>query len=220
MVAVIKAFTNKDELKTLEQIEAFLNQFQLNDQTMTEIEREFAIHGRDALKSYKFNTDDIAEFEKKFELEGREAFKRRCKFTEKELKQIEKDISKIPKTGKKSFEAKYKFLQEDVKEIEVSFKTNGLTRESLVHRFKLSEGELKELEENFAGFGREALMQKYKLRDSDMIELRKTIENFKQYTVPIQDTSSVIVAVMSHGDNGKVYGNILKQFQNEQCNFV
>ena len=220
MVAVIKAFTNKDELKTLEQIEAFLKQFQLNDQTMTEIEREFKTRGREALKSYKFNADDIAEFEKKFKIGGREAFKRRCKFTEREMEQIEKDISKISKTGEKSFEAKYKFSEEDVKEIEDSFKNNGLTRESLVHRFKFSEGEIKELEENFIRFGREVLMQKYKLRDSDMTELRKTIEEFKQYTVPIQDTSSVIIAVMSHGGNGNVYGNILKQSQNEQFNFL
>ena len=200
MVAVIKAFTNKDELKTRDQIEAFLKQFQLNDQTMTEIEREFATHGRDALKSYKFNADDITEFEKRFKIGGREAFIRRCKFTEREMKQIEEDISKIPKTGKKPFEAKYKFLEEDVKEIEASFKNNGLSRETLVHRFKFSEGELKELEENFAGFGREALKQKYKLSDSDMAELRNAIEELKQYTVPIQDTSSLIVAVMSHGD--------------------
>ena len=88
-----------------------------------------------------------------------------------------------------------------------------IERESLVHRSKPSEGEVKELEENFAGFGREALKQKYKLSDSDMAELRKAIEEFKKYTVPLQDTSSVIVAVMSHGGNGKVYGNILNNFR-------
>ena len=113
MVAVIKAFTNKDELKTLEKIEAFLKQFQLNDQTLTEIEREFAIDGSYALRGYKFNADDIAEFEKRFKIGGREAFKRRCKFTEREMKQMEEDISKIPMTGKKTFLRRIFFANQD-----------------------------------------------------------------------------------------------------------
>ena len=208
MVAVIKAFTNKDELITSEEIEAFLKQSQLNELTMKEIERDFAVHGTNALKRFGFNADDIAEFEKKFKVAGREAFKRRCKFTEREMKQIESDISKIPKTGKQAFEAKYKLVEEDINEIEASFRNNKLSRESLVHKFKLNEVELQELEQKFPVFGREALIQKYKLKDSDMRELRKAIEEFKQHTVPLRNTSSLIVAVMSHGENGKVYGNV------------
>ena len=124
MVAVIKAFTHKDDLKTPADIEAFLKQFQLNEHTMTEIEREFKKQGRNALKRYKFNADDISEFEKRFKNGGRDAFKRRCKFTDQEMEQIEEDISK------KSKKSKYKFLEKDVKEIESSFKNNGLSRES------------------------------------------------------------------------------------------
>ena len=206
-MAVIKAFTNKDELNTPEQIEAFLKQFQLNELTMKEIERNFERHGTNTLKRLKFNADDIAEFEKKFRVAGREAFKRRCKFTEREMKQIEFDISQIPRTGKQEFEAKYKLVEKNIDEIEDSFRNKELSRESLVQKFKLGDVELREIEQKFSGFGREALIQKYKLKDSDMRELRNTIEEFKQHTVPLHNTSSLIVVVMSHGEYGKVYGN-------------
>ena len=176
---------------------------------MKEIEGDFARHGKNALKRFKFNADDIAEFEKKFKIAGREAFKRRCKFTEREMKQIENDISKICKTGKQTFEAKYKLVEEDINEIEASFRNNEISRESLAHKFKLSDVELQEIEQKFQGFGREALIQKYKLKDSDMTELRNTIEEFKQHTVPLHNTSSLIVVMMSHGENGKVYGNVI-----------
>ena len=82
--------------------------------------------------------------------------------------ETDSDISKIPKTGKQAFEAKYKLVEEDINEIEASFRNNELSRESLVHKFKLNEVELQELEQKFSVFGREALIQKYKLKDSDI----------------------------------------------------
>ena len=211
---MIKAFTHKDDLKTPADIEAFLKQFQLNEHTMTEIEREFKKQGRNALKRYKFNADDISEFEKRFKNGGRDAFKRRCKFTDQEMEQIEEDISK------KIEEIQVQIPRKGCKRNWVQFQeTTDWARESLVRRFKLSEGEIKEVEKDFTVFGREALMQKYKLRDTDMAELKNTIQEFKQYRAPIRDTSSVIVAVMSHGRNGNVLGNVLNSFRTNNLIF-
>ena len=129
MLATAKAFINKDKLTSPEEIEAFLKQFQMDEQIMKELEKKFREEGKGALKDLKLNAEDIAKFERKF----------------------------------KSLE-------------------------------------------------RKAFIEKYKLDDSDMKLLRETIKNFNEYKIPLRDTSCSVVAIMSHGRNGKVYGETFYLF--------
>ena len=68
------------------------------------------------------------------------------------------------------------------------------------------------MQNKFKNFGREAFRQKYELNKDDIKHLKSSIHKFKKEITSFSDTSCLVVIVMSHGRNGKVYGKLKLTF--------
>ena len=66
----------------------------------------------------------------------------------------------------------------------------------------------KAVEGKFQKEGREDFAQKYKLTTKDARQLNKFIAEFAHNTPTLQDSSSLVIVLMSHGGNGRILGKL------------
>ena len=196
MVAVAKAFVRCDDIPP-DNYDNFIKQFQL---TPDDVER--MLEDKKLGETYMLTVEDIKDLEKGFEMSGRTAFKRKCKFNEEEMMQLEFDR----RLAKDEFEQKYKITTDFKKVISNGLFDDTVGREDFVSRSMLSKKEIDEVQNHFKNFGKEAFRKKYAFEDDDIKKLKESISNFKKQVRALKDTSCLVVIVMSHGRNGKVYG--------------
>ena len=208
MVAVAKAFARCDDIQP-ENYDDFTKQFQL-----TENDVEKMIEDKNLGRKYMLTVEDRKDLDEKFEMSGRAAFKRKCKFNEEEMMQLESDRRKM---GKDEFEQNYK-ITDDFKEVIVNgLKDDTFGRENFVCGSKLGKKEIDEIQNKFKNFGKEAFRQKYELSKDNIKQLKSSIDKFKTEITSFSETSCLVVIVMSHGINGKVYGKLKSNFYSGYC---
>ena len=128
MVAVAKAFARCDDIPP-ENYDDFTKQFQL-----TENDVEKMIEDKNLGRKYMLTIEERKDLKESFEMSGRATFKRKCKFNEEEMMQLESGRAKM---GKDEFEQNYK-ITDDFKEVIVNgLKYDNFGREDLVCRSKL-----------------------------------------------------------------------------------
>ena len=117
---------------------------------------------------------------------------------------MEEDKEKIPT---EEFQKKYVVRPEDRVEIDCAFKSDTIGRESFAKKIKFSTTEMEEWDEGFETFGREAFTKSRLLNAVEMEKLDQAIKNFKT-TENFAKANCVIVAIMSHGTDGLIFGRL------------
>ena len=88
MVAMAKAFSKQDSLKLKEQTEPFLEQFNLDEQKVMELEKEWRNDNESFALKYKFMKEELNEFENNFENLGMKAYAKKYRRDEQQIEQL------------------------------------------------------------------------------------------------------------------------------------
>ena len=186
MVAEVKAFLRKDNLKQ----ELFLKHCDLDEDRVKKLEEERSKNKESFNRKYNFFTkEERNEFDTKFENLGMKAYAKKFRRDEQEIEQLKFCFIDM---GKKNFAKEYKFHGEEMKEF------------------------VEAVNDNFHTLGRRAFADRCKLNSDDKEKLKSFIEKISELKdektkkpISLSETSCFVFIVLTHGENGKVYGEFV-----------
>ena len=176
MVAMAKAFSKQDSLKLKEQIEPFLEQFNLDEQKVVELEKEWGSGNDSFALKYKFTKEELNEFENNFENLGMKAYAKKYRRDEQQIEQL---IFGLKYEGREIFRKNRSnpFSQKKMQDLEDEFKKSR-DRSQFAKKHQLTNEEMKGFETEFTGFGKKSFALKYKFHDAEVTEFDVSINDY------------------------------------------